>query len=48
MILAKMDNLYYDLQMIGAKVDAIKKYNPTEKQVQELLDGLRKLQINAS
>lgn len=45
---AEMDKLYSDLQIIGAKVDVIKKYNPTEKQLQELLKGLRKLQINAS
>ena len=45
---AEMDKLYSDLQIIGAKVEVIKKYNPTEEQLQELLNGLRKLQINAS
>jgi len=41
--LQQQEKLYFDLKQIGADVDVIKKFNPTEKQLRDLRDGLLKL-----
>jgi hypothetical protein len=39
------DALYSDLEQMGVNVDAVKKHNPTERQLQDLCEGLSKLQV---
>jgi hypothetical protein len=38
-----MEHLYSKLEEMGVKVDAIRKCNPTEGQLKDLLKGLRSL-----
>jgi hypothetical protein len=40
------DELYEELQQMGVNVDAVKSRNPTERQLQDLLDGLSQLQAS--
>lgn len=38
-----MEHLYSKLQELGVKVDVVKKSNPTEGQLKDLLKGLQSL-----
>jgi hypothetical protein len=38
-----MNELYAELHNMGADIDAIKKRNPTEKQLRDLANGLSRL-----
>lgn len=39
-----MSDLYYfDLEKLGVNVEDIKKLNPTERQLEDLVKGIRKL-----
>jgi hypothetical protein len=42
----ELSELYSDLKEIGANVDMIRNFNPTEKQLRDLRDGL--LHLRAS
>ena len=37
------DLLYLQLAELGVRVEAIKKLNPTEKQLEDLIDGMHEL-----
>jgi hypothetical protein len=37
------EGVYSDLEKVGVNIDELKKLNPTERQLQDLLDGLREL-----
>jgi hypothetical protein len=37
------ERLYSDLEKLGVDIDELKKLNPTERQLQDLITGLHKL-----
>jgi hypothetical protein len=43
MFTTAISELYSDLQKLGVRIDVIKGYDPTEKQLRDLRNGLMKL-----